>query len=41
MYMKITIVLMVLVFCRGKGFKMEQCEAIKFCVTLNKTATET
>jgi hypothetical protein len=30
-----------LVFSRIEGFKMEQREAIKFCVKLKKTSTET
>jgi hypothetical protein len=36
-----TIVLVTLVFRRVEGFKMEQRAAIKLCVKLKKTATET
>jgi hypothetical protein len=39
--MRVTIVLVKLVFCCVKGFKMEQRAVIKFCVKLKKTATET
>jgi hypothetical protein len=39
--MRITIVLVKLVFCHAEGFKMEQRAAIKFFVRLKKTATET
>jgi hypothetical protein len=39
--MRITVVLMKLVFCHVGVFKMDQRAAIKFCVKLKKTATET
>jgi hypothetical protein len=41
MHMRITIVLVKSVFRRVGGIKMEQRAAIKFCVKLKKTATET
>jgi hypothetical protein len=34
------VVLVKLLFCRVRGFKMEQRTAIKFCVKLKKTASE-
>jgi hypothetical protein len=40
MHMRITIVLVKLVFCRIEGFKMERRATIKLCVKLNKAATE-
>jgi hypothetical protein len=39
--MRITIVLVKLVFHYIEGFKTKQGAAIKFCVTVKKTATET
>jgi transposase len=39
--MRITIVLVKLVFRRVEGFKMQQTAANIFCVNLKKTATET
>jgi hypothetical protein len=39
--MRITVVLLKLIFGPVEGFKMEQRAAIKFCVKLKKTATET
>jgi hypothetical protein len=39
--MRIRVVFVKLLFRRVEGFKMEQGAAIKFCVKLKKTATET
>jgi hypothetical protein len=39
--MRITIVLVMIVFHHVRGFKMEERAAIKFCVQLKNTATET
>jgi transposase len=41
MHKRIIVVLLKLAFCRVEGFRLEQRAAIKFCVKLNKTATET
>jgi hypothetical protein len=41
MHLRITIVLVESFFCRVEDIKMEQGAAIKFCVKLSKTATET
>jgi hypothetical protein len=41
MHMRITVLLVKLVFRRIEGFKMEQIVAIKFFVELKKRATET
>jgi hypothetical protein len=38
--MRVTVVLVKLVFRRDECFKMEQRAAIMFCVKLKKTATE-
>jgi hypothetical protein len=40
-HMRITVVLVKLIFRHIECFKMEQRAAIKFCVKLKKTATET
>jgi hypothetical protein len=41
MRMMNTVVFVKLVFLRVEGFKIEQTVAIKFCVQIRKTATET
>jgi hypothetical protein len=41
MHIRITVVLVKLIFCSIEGFKMEQRAAINFCAKLKIMATET